>query len=148
MTNAAPGAAESEAIRLWQSFRDYLKVEFKVETPGQKGRTTVTARVTNAAPAGPDSPLIVFEAISATAWVVVANSKVLWVDVPTRVSTAGQTPEVRVADLVFPALYPGQSLAYSLKAPAEHLNTLRFRVRASVSPRAFFMTEKTAAYTP
>ncbi|MDP3062247.1 MAG: hypothetical protein Q8O40_03380 [Chloroflexota bacterium] len=106
----------ADAVALWRSMRDYLRVEIPRDAfqtnPRRGGREeryrVATVAVTNVAPTGPDWPFIVFEAVE------LLSSMGRSAELTKPTYYVGSQPTTRINGLQEPVLYPGQSLVYEL----------------------------------
>ena len=118
-----------DAVALWRSLRDYLRVAIEVLDGAEShtGSTPVTVRftVTNTAPGGSDGPEIVFE------------------EVRLRISSGGSGSSSRQ---IGPELTSGQSLTYEHKCDYRDIAAIDAQVEANVSRRRFFHIQRAVAF--
>ena len=126
MLNSHREQDSTDAVTLWRSLRDYLKIDINVSVP--EGRrpnedATIWVTTTNSAPLGPEWPTILFEEI------------LLQVTQPGGVRFhRGQK-----------VLSSGDEYRFEHKCPFSYLPDVRISVQASVSRERFFQTVQEVA---
>ncbi|MDO8750062.1 MAG: hypothetical protein Q7K03_02810 [Dehalococcoidia bacterium] len=140
-----------DAVNLWRSLMEYLKVEIVVEAPEilePRAHAKVKITATNTAPSGPDWPDVAFMKVELGTGDPTRNQRGGWEiakPVKTALRSGGNTPGWSLGEhLPHGAVYllSGESIAWEIACPAEQLPELQPRVESYIAWDMFFRTDQ------